>query len=114
MERQRISEAINLILIGVVCGAFGALGTYAIYDIVPSEYFAQYQRFVIGAFISCGVVSTIVLTTSTQPKTDKAISNDQLDMEQEVRVLWVAGGIVHTFDFDTQKHVKMFEFARFS
>ena len=39
MERQRISKAINLILIGVVCGAFGALGTYAIYDIVPSEYF---------------------------------------------------------------------------
>ena len=76
MERQRISEAINLILIGVVCGAFGALGTYAIYDIVPSEYFAQYQRFVIGAFISCGVVSTIVLKTSTQTKTDKANSND--------------------------------------
>lgn len=76
MERQRISKAINLILIGVVCGAFGALGTYAIYDIVPSEYFAQYQRFVIGAFISCGVVSTIVLNSSAQTKIDKADSND--------------------------------------
>ena len=33
MARKRIGKAINLILIGVVCGAFGALGTYAIYDI---------------------------------------------------------------------------------
>ena len=76
MERQGIGKAINLILIGVICGIFGALGTYAIYDIVPSEYLAQYQRFIIGAFISCGVVSTIVLKTSAQTKTDKAISND--------------------------------------
>ena len=76
MERQRISGTINLIMTGIICGAFGALGTYAIYDIVPSEYFAQYQRFVIGAFISCGVVSTIVLKTSTQTKTGEANSND--------------------------------------
>ena len=76
MERQRIGSAINLILIGIICGAFGSLGTYAIYDIVPSEYFAQYQRFIIGAFISCGVVSTIVLKTSTQTKTGEANSND--------------------------------------
>ena len=76
MERQRISKAINLILIGVVCGSFGALGTYAIYDIVPSEYFAQYQRFIIGAFISCGVVSTIAFKTSKQTEIIKAVSND--------------------------------------
>ena len=42
MERQRIGAAINLILIGIICGAFGSLGTYAIYDIVPSDFFAQY------------------------------------------------------------------------
>ena len=39
MERQRIVSAINLILMGIICGAFGSLGTHAIYDIVPSEYF---------------------------------------------------------------------------
>ena len=76
MERQRIGTAINLILIGIICGAFGSLGTYAIYDIVPSEYFAQYQRFLIGAFISCGVVSSIVLKTFTQMKICNADSND--------------------------------------
>ena len=65
MERQRIGTAINLILIGIICGAFGSLGTYAIYDIVPSDYFAQYQRFLMGAFISCGVVSAIVFKTVT-------------------------------------------------
>ena len=76
MERQRIGSAINLILIGIICGTFGSLGTYAIYDIVPSEYFSQYQRFLIGTFISCGVVSAIVLKTSTQMKNYKAASND--------------------------------------
>ena len=76
MERQGIGKTINLIVIGVVCGAFGALGTYAIYDIVPSEYFAQYQRFIIGAFISCGVVSTIAFKTSKQTEIIKAVSND--------------------------------------
>ena len=75
MERQGIGKTINLILIGVVCGAFGALGTYAIYDIVPSEYFAQYQRFIIGAFVSCCVVSIIVLRTSMQMHSEKVQSN---------------------------------------
>ena len=76
MERQRIVSAINLILMGIICGAFGSLGTYAIYDIVLSDYFAQYQRFLMGAFISCGVVSSIVLQTFTQMKIYKAASND--------------------------------------
>lgn len=76
MERQRIGSAITLILIGIISGAFGSLGTYAIYDIVPSDYFTQYQRFLIGAFISCGVVSSIVLKTFTQMKIYQAASND--------------------------------------
>ena len=66
MERQGIGKTINLILISVVCGAFGALGTYAIYDIVPSEYFSQHQRYLIGAFVACCVSSAIVWKTCSQ------------------------------------------------
>jgi uncharacterized membrane protein len=66
MERQRIVSAINLILMGIICGAFGSLGTYAIYDIVPSEYFSQHQRYLIGAFVACCVSSAIVWKTCSQ------------------------------------------------
>ena len=60
----------------IIRSAFGALDTFVIYDIVPSGYFAQLKRFIIGAFISCGGVSTVSLKTSTQTKTGKAIPND--------------------------------------
>ena len=75
MGRQRLSGAINLIMTGIICGIFGALGTYAIYDIIPSDYFRQYQRYVIGAFVSCCVVSIIVLRTSMQMHSEKVQSN---------------------------------------
>ena len=65
MERQRIVSAINLILMGIIC-AFGSLGTHAIYDIVPSEYFSQHQRYLIGAFVACCVSSAIVWKTCSQ------------------------------------------------
>ena len=76
MGRQRLSGAINLIMTGIICGIFGALGTYAIYDIIPSDYFTQYQRYIIGAFVSCCVVSIIVLGTSRQMCGVKVQSND--------------------------------------
>lgn len=76
MERQRIGSAINLIVIGIICGGFGSLGTYAIYDIIPSDHFTQYQRYIIGAFVSCCVVSIIVLRTSMQMYGEKVQSND--------------------------------------
>ena len=34
MERQRIVSALNLVLIGIICGAFGSFGTHTIYEIV--------------------------------------------------------------------------------
>ena len=76
MERQRIGSTINLILIGAICGIFGAIGTHAIYDIVPAECFTRQQRYLAGAFVLCGVVSAIVLKASTQMKSNKALSND--------------------------------------
>lgn len=75
MGKQRLSGAINLIMTGIICGIFGALGTYAIYDIIPSDYFTQYQRYIIGAFVSCCVVSIIVLRTSMQMHSEKVQSN---------------------------------------
>ena len=74
MERQGIKSAISVILVGVVCGTFGALGTYAIYDIVPSEYFTRSQRYLVGAFVSCAVISIIVLRTSMSLRCDKVQS----------------------------------------
>ena len=76
MERQRLSGTINLIMTGIICGIFGALGTYAIYDIIPSDHFTQHQRYIIGAFVSCCVVSMIVLGTSMQLYGVKVQLND--------------------------------------
>ena len=66
MERQRIVSALNLVLIGIICGAFGSFGTHTIYEIVPSEYFSQHQRYLIGAFVACCVSSAIVWKTYCQ------------------------------------------------
>ena len=74
MGRQRIGSAINIILIGIICGIFGALGTYAIYDIVPLEYFSRNQRYLVGAFVSCAAISIIVLRTSMSLRCDKVQS----------------------------------------
>ena len=53
-------KAFTGLMIATLSAIFCSVSTYAIYDLVPSEYFASNLRFMVGAFLSSFCVSLIV------------------------------------------------------
>ena len=56
-------KAFTGLMIATLSAIFCSVSTYAIYDLVPSEYFASNLRFMVGAFLSSFGVSLIVYLT---------------------------------------------------
>ena len=56
-------KAFTGLMIATLSAIFCSVSTYAIYDLVPGEYFASNLRFMVGAFLSSFCVSLIVYFT---------------------------------------------------
>ena len=63
MAGTRKGKAFTGLVIATLSAIFCSVSTYAIYDLVPSEYFASNLRFMVGAFLSSFCVSLIVYFT---------------------------------------------------
>ena len=56
-------KAFTGLMIATLSAIFCSVSTYAIYDLVPSEYVASNLRFIVAAFLSSFCVSLIVYFT---------------------------------------------------
>ena len=68
-------KAFTGLMIATLSAIFCSVSTYAIYDLVPSEYFASNLRFMVGAFLSSFCVSLIVYFTCMSANTEAVKDN---------------------------------------